>query len=257
MNLLPPEMSLEIFSYLNTAELGRCLQVSRTWNVLASDEALWKVLLLREIVFGKKQWETYFGEIGKEPPLPKDIYEILNSPCPIFLGKKVRETHMLVLIPETVNGKPLNLTTLGELVKVPKEGHATQYRNILDEILNDEHANQATTQPHWVLMTMDVIPESRNESYLDQHDLITELVKQTGINYEVPNVLDEVICIFMHHIGDGKRLFADKPWTYTRCQENVQSYQIIVGGFSLAGLDVNSLNFVSGLIGVAALRKFF
>ncbi len=40
MNLLPQEVSLEIFSHLNRAELGRCLLVSRTWNVLASDEAL-------------------------------------------------------------------------------------------------------------------------------------------------------------------------------------------------------------------------
>ncbi len=189
--------------------------------------SLWKVLLLREIVFGKKQWETYFGEIGKEPPLPKDIYEILNSPCPIFLGKKVRETHMLVLIPETVNGKPLNLTTLEELVKAPKEGHATQYSDdISGEILNDEHANQATAKSHWALMTMDVIPESRNKSYSDQHDLITELAKQTGINYEVPNVLDVAICILMHYIGDGKRLFTDDPLTCTRCQENVQGSQL-------------------------------
>ncbi len=104
---------------------------------------------------------------------------------------------------------------------------------------------------------MDVIPESRSKSYSDQHDLITELVKQTGINYEVPNVLDATICIFMHHIGDGKRLFADKPSTYTRCQEDVGSYQVVVGGFSLAGLAVILSNSDYANIGVAAFRKLF
>ena len=38
------------------------------------------------------------------------------------------------------------------------------------------------------------------------------------------------------------RLFSESPWTYTRCQENVQGYQIIVGGFAPAGLYVNHIH---------------
>ena len=158
---------------------------------------------------------------------------------------------MLVLIPETVNGKPFNLKTWGKLVK------ASKYRYIWDAIIN-EHGNQATTKSHWVLMTKDVIEGSRNKNYTDQQALIAEFAKQTEINYEVPNVLDAAIGIFMHYIRFGERLFnADNDlWTYTHCQEKAKDWQIVVGGFSPAGLSV-CYHIGHVRIGVAALRKFF
>ena len=145
--LFPEEISLAIFSYLNSQELTRCFCVNKTWKALASDEVLWNTLLPR-IAFGKAQWETYFGDIGQVPPLPKDIHQILKSPCPFWPGKKVEETHILMLIPESVNSKPLTLSTLGELVKAPKYGHATQYRYIWGKIIH-KHGNQATAKSHF------------------------------------------------------------------------------------------------------------
>lgn len=164
---------------------------------------------------------------------------------------------MLVLIPETIDGKPLNLDTLGELVKRPKEGNPTMFEHIWNEILN-AIGQQVTTRSHWVLMTKDVIEESRNMSYKEQQTLITEVSKRAGINdYEVPNALDAATCIFMHYLSSQERLFNDKPTTYTHCQENIKGFQIDVGGFSPAGLDVRTLRFDSDYVGVAPLRKFF
>lgn len=252
----PKEIILEVLSYLDDAELAKFQQVNKKCKALASEESLWNALTPR-IAFGKKQWATYFGDIGKAAPLPKGIHKILKSPCPFWPGKKVEETHMLVLIPETVNGEPLNLKTWGELVKAPKEGHATQYRFIWDTIIN-EHGNQATTKSHWMLMTNYVIEGSSNKNYTDQQILIAEFAKKTEINYEVPNVLDATIGIFMHYIRFGERLFnADNDlWVYTRCQEKAKDRQIVVGGFSPAGLAV--CYFIDRHnVGVAALRKFF
>ena len=65
---------------------------------------------------------------GVEPPLPPDIHQILASPCPIWPGKTIQETHMLTLIPATVNNQPFTLKTLGELIKQPKTGPATQFK---------------------------------------------------------------------------------------------------------------------------------
>jgi F-box-like len=273
VDLIPQEVSHKIFSYLNSQELTGCSQVSKTWKLLASDEALWNALSLR-IAFGKKQWETYFGDIGKAPPLPKDFYKILKSPCPFWPGKKVEETHMLVLIPETVNGKPLNLKTLGELVKAPKEGHPT-HLVILDMII-DEHDNQTIAKSHWVLMTKDIIEGSGNKSYWDQQALIAKLNKQTGMNYEVPNVLDAAICISMHYIHFGERLFIGDDlvilkWShtgrqekviYTRCQEKIQGNQVVIGGFSSKSFKVHNKSNAFDIFkiynfGVAALWKFF
>ncbi|MCB1075385.1 MAG: hypothetical protein KDK59_07605, partial [Simkania sp.] len=79
-----------------------------------------------DMAFGKAKWEKFFGDTGIEPPLPLNINEILNSPCPFWSGKKVRETHVLILVPRTVSGNPFCLDTLCELIKNPKSGNATK-----------------------------------------------------------------------------------------------------------------------------------
>lgn len=248
--LLPEEVNIIIFSYLNSTELGRCLAVSKAWRALASDDTLWSAL-----AFGKKAWITYFGNIGEEPPLPKYIHNILKSPCPFQPGKKIKDTHMLFLIPETINGKPLTLNTLGELVKCPKAGYATRYR--CKEIENEDE-NKPTPNSHWALMTTDVLPDSRNKSYAEQKALITQVAGKAKIAYEIPNLLDAVVCLFLKYVVSKERLFRDKPATFTRCQGDVLDFQTIVGNFSLKGLEVfnNEHDDNSNDLGIAAIVKF-
>lgn len=261
-NSLPRDVALKIFSYLNAKELTRCQQLNKKYKELASNEALWNALPPPEGTFDEKQWEKYIGNVGKVPPLPKDIHKILKSPCPFWPRKKVEETHMLVLIPKTVNDQPLTLAHLGELVKAPKEGHAISYRSIgIPDFISNEHYQQATPKSHWVLMTKDVIEGSIAESYPDQQARIAELNKETGLNYEVPNVLDAAICIFMHYVRSKERLFNDKlglPYTFTRCQENINGYLVGIGYFTSAGLCLGSCTIeTTAGCGVGALRKFF
>ena len=46
------------------------------------------------------------------------------------------------------------------------------------------------------------------------------------------------------------------PLTYTRCQENVHGYQMVLGGLASSGLDVDYYNVGEFEInGVGALRK--
>jgi len=223
-----------------------------------------------EIAFGKSQWERYFGDIGIEPPLPSNIEEFLNSPCPLpeeyvkkpqgllsvftklvktekkalkwenTSGKKIKDTHMLVLIPARINGKPLTLTSLAELVKAPKGGgQATKYWYISDSV-TEEHGSHSIDQSYWVLMSKDVIGGSRDKSYEGQQGLVTELARRTGKSYEVPKLLEASICLFMRYVSTGELLF---DWeTYTRCHEKYGNYQLVVGGFSPAGLNVNDYN---------------
>lgn len=73
----------------------------------------------------------------------------------------------------------------------------TDFTFFWGEILK-EQGNQAATQSHWVLMTKDVIEESRDKDYTDQLTLVAKFANQQGINYEVPNLLDATIGIFMH-----------------------------------------------------------
>jgi len=204
---------------------------------------------LPSIAFGKEMWEKYLGDIGAEPPLPPNINNILKSSCPFWPDNKVEDTHVLVLVPQTVNGKPLNLKNLGELVQRPRQREATKYEYL--------HLGQYTDPPappaHWVLMTNDVLPNSRNKSYVDQKALVNSYRQKAP--YEVPSVLDAAVCIFMEYFRSGNYLYGQKPWTFTRCQEKYDAdWQWAVGGFAPGGLRVNRYD--DDVNGVAALRKF-
>jgi len=183
------------------------------------------------MAFGKAQWNKYFGDIGVESPLPKNIDKILNIPCPYWNGKRVKETHILVLIPKTINGKPLTLNTLQELIQNPKQGHATKYRSH-NEKLNKELGGQSIPKSYWALITKDVLPNSRRKTYSEQQALIKG-------PYVVPGALEVATGILVHHVKSGEKLYPEKPYTYTRCKEKLSNgNRVVVGAFQPAGLRV-------------------
>jgi len=205
---------------------------------------------LPSIAFGKEMWKKYLGDIGAEPPLPPNINNILKSSCPFWPDKKVEETHVLVLVPQTINGKPLNLRNLGELVQRPRQREATKYVYFKLGQYTDPPAPPA----HWVLMSKDILPSSRGKRYTEQQTLVNSY-RQKAL-YEVPSVLDATVCIFMEYFRSGTYLYGQNPWTYTRCQEKYDAdWQLIVGGFAPCGLSVSHYC-VYDIAGVAALRRF-
>ena len=197
-------------------------------------------------------WERYYGAVDSSPPPPSGIDQILNSPCPFWRGKQVKDTHLLALIPSRVAGKPLTLDYLGELIKSPKgDGHGTQYRNYWGAA-HEAIGSQSPGKSYWVLMTRDVLDGSRKKSYKDQCALVA---RHRG--YTVPGALEAAVVVLLHHVRSGERLYSDNPYTFTRCQEKVQNYQLVVGGFSSGDLHVNIHIYVSdSYVGVAGLRKF-
>lgn len=235
-NSLPKAIAYNILSYLNAGSLARSQELNRNSKVLGKHEALWKKLTPK-MAFGKEQWAKYFGDVGNEPPLPKNIDKILESDCPFFPGKKVADTHMLVLIPETVNGQPLNLETLGtlQLSRDLKDGGVGYFRRMSAATMQTI-GKQTATRSHWALMAKDVIEGSRNKTTEEQ----LALIKQKGINYEIPKALDAAVCIFMHYVSSEERLFSGEEywWTETSCQEKVQDCTVAIGAFTPVGLSV-------------------
>jgi hypothetical protein len=206
-----------------------------------------------EKTFGPKEWFIHFGtHLRNVPRLPPDIAEILSSPCPFWPDKTVEQTHMLVLIPATINSQPFTLKKLGELVQSPKTGPATKYRSFY----LGEYQDNSVPQPYWFLMSQDILAGSRNENYETQFEQVATLAKETGIPYNIPTVLEAATCVFMHHVSTGKKLYSDSPLTYTRCQEfynKKNEWKLIVGGFASGGLYVD---LGCEVYGVGAGRKF-
>ena len=218
--------------------------------------------------FGKVEWEHYFGVVPDEPSLPNNLDEILNALCP-FSGDdrvKVKDTHMLVLIPATVAGEALNLNRLQELIQNPKEnssGHVTKYDHY-DNDVRDAHGNTGPGRSYWVLMTRDVIPGSRKNVYSEQKKLVRQ---HEGVGYTLPKALEAAVCILVEHVVSGNKLFGENPLTLTRCSEVVLTVTprsetiqdpdpVVFGAFGSKGPFISSDSLLDEDIGVAALRKF-
>ena len=129
---------------------------------------------------------------------------------------------------------PLTLNSLQWLVQNPKEGHKTQYYYYNDSVKNS--IGYRSTPSHWVLMTRDVIPGSRNKSYQQQRNILTHYTKESSQPYKFPTAIEAATCILMEYVQTGTKLYGNIPWTYTLCQEGVA-----VGGFGglvARGLDI-------------------
>ena len=204
----------------------------------------------------KSVWEHYFGAVGEEPAFPADIdiEAIMDSPCPFWEGRQVRDTHILALIPSHVGDDPLTLDYLKKLIQSPKRGgYGTKYRYYWDKV-SKAIGNQSPGSSYWVLMTKDVLPESHSKRYEDQRKLVEE---HAGLGYEVPGALEAAVVMLLHHVRSGERLYSDSPWTWTRCRDkDTDGYPVDVGDFSSGGLSVSYSYDYYFNIGVAGLRKF-
>jgi hypothetical protein len=195
-------------------------------------------------VFGAAEWNKYFGDVGAEPPLPDDIVQRLPE---------LSKNNVLVLVPATVNGKPLTLKTLGELVQNPRNGgNKTKY-----SYLNlGEYVDQPA-KSHWALLTRTVIEGSRNKLCQDEQPIIAAYSQKTKMAYAIPTVLDAAVCNFMEYVRSGTWLYGDNPYTYTWCQEKYNaSYYLVVGGGSGSGLGVSRYDIAVESIGGGGVRKF-
>ena len=210
--------------------------------------------------FGAEEWRRYFGEVGAEPDLPSNIGDILNSACPFWPDRAVKDTHLLVLIPATVNGKSFSLNLLGELVRRPQGGgYSIKYRVYASDV-REPFGAQSPGRSYWVLMTREVLEGSRMETYENQQSLVAEHAERTQLPYELPGALEAATAMLSHHVCGEERLYSDSPWTYTRCREQVvykgSNCPVIVGGFSSGGIRVNDDINDYYYYGVAGLRKF-
>jgi hypothetical protein len=114
----------------------------------------------------------------------------------------------------------------------------------------------------WILISKDILEESRKKTYAEQVAMIQELSKKSSVNYEVPTLRAVVAATFLHKVATNEDLFQlnnqdRRLTTYTRVQEETDGWRLAVGGSSPSGVRVNHFyDCDGGSIGVAARRKF-
>ena len=270
IDVLPVELMLKIFSYLNGPTLVNCQGVSVKWRRLAGDPSFEKKIQLYHTLeilraqgnfIDERAWKL-LGDIGEVPPLPDNILEELMKPCPFWNpertadGKKVKDTHVLGLMVDKVNGEPVTLTSIERCASTPKEGgHATRFEQVYEDILKD-HGETAVGKPYWALMTAKIIPDIQGKSKKGK------LAMAANFGYEAPTLLQAIAFNIVRYVSTkkrlfiGGRLFAGKPWLGTYCLEKSGSSKLAVVSFLFFGLNVSYTHIDDDRIGVAAVRKF-
>ena len=177
-------------------------------------------------VYGPKAWRTWgvkvIGTVPKAPKIKRDE----NDP---FFKRPYRENYILMFIPEQITHdgkvKYLTLNTLNEIIS-QKYGC---YSDEVQDKIGDTHLESG-----WVLMSKDVIPESRDKAYSEQKNMLEET------DFRLPHALEAAACISMVHALTEKRPYGNDPLTYTRCEEEVGGYAVLVGGSGPNGLGVSN-----------------
>jgi hypothetical protein len=252
--------SLEALGKVTQATPGMVSQCLSSLRAAAKDGDK-DICLLALKTLGEVEWKHYFGDVGSIPNLPSNINAVLGSPCPFWPGKKVRDTHLLVLMPASVEDAPLTLNLLEELIQRPKHSsHKTEHQ-YYDDATKAQLGEKSPDRPYWLLITRDVLRDSRGKSYTAQKDLVARCAKKIQQPYELPGALEAATAVLIHHARTGERLFGDGPWTYTRCQELVDygsyKYPVVVGGFMSSGFSVfRNFCYDSFSYGVVCCRRF-
>jgi len=149
--------------------------------------------------------------------------------------------------------KGLTFRKLVALAKSPKAGNKTDFREIYFPIF-EKFGDTPVAKTYVVAISNSVLSNSRSLSFEAQQAL---LVNNGCV---VPGLLEMAALNILTYISSPSqqsiRLFNDEPYTYSRCQEMINGWRVIVGGFDPSGLCVGSNCYDYGSIGVAGLRKF-
>lgn len=241
---VPNDLIVHIFSHLNLSDLGKCCCLSKHWQQrLKKQQIIWKTAIYHEIAFGYEKWKKYLGKeaVKDENPqlefesLPLNIAEILNSPCPYFLDKRVKDSFLLVRIPQSFKG----LTHLRELSNDLFEIHP---------LIVSKFGDQTIERSYWVLITKNILQNSHGRNYANQLREVDRPLKKSGIGHVVPTLFEAAVCIFAYTLHKGQKLFNCRD---IRCRETIDNSQtsLMFEDFSIY------MCYASSESGIAALRK--
>lgn len=209
-----------------------------------------------EGVHGKKDWHARGVDVGHVPPLPKALLEALNKPCPIAKdGTKMIDTHVILWMPPTLNGEPMTVDNLEKMATSDAFGkNKMKYESCDSRIRGDAVINQPLKQGYWVALYKR--PVAGGKSFVEQKEYIEE--KCPG--YQIPKTLEVITACAMDYgcLGDKKEHIFDTGHDvrYSRCEEQIQSSQVVVGGLSSSGVRIAVPYGNFGYLGVCPVRRF-
>jgi hypothetical protein len=218
--------------------------------------------LLGKNFLGAEAWRKQGIDVGVEPPLPSTITEeLLKSDCPLHPGEKIKDTHLLVLVPKTVNGEPYTAVKLDELCSTRKGSGDNLIYAGWDSWQSQEWASAPQSRSEWVL-----IPKSDpdpNKVPEGKHFRSKDIAAQQGVHkthypeYREVKTLELMTAVVLNHLVNGEPRMLDGE-NDLRCEEpDTSGGRVCVGFFGAFGLRVHHglVDYAYVNVGRALARK--
>jgi hypothetical protein len=113
-----------------------------------------QINVFREVMgahfLGPAEWHKGFGlQVSKPPPIPEYITEeFLDSTSPLHPDKKIRDTHLLVLIPKSLGGNDYSLVNLESICR--ESSRVTLH--VPSSLEKYAWATRSCARVHWILL---------------------------------------------------------------------------------------------------------
>lgn len=226
LNCFPKELIQEIVEYLSIEEL---LSLSKTSK--AARAIFLKPFVLPIDAFGDLK------ACEKILPIPKNLIEVLEGVDGNLFTAVLVASWFLA----TIDGKiKIFPATYEEIQRVTehKKNEQSIVRYIFEPIKKEEKRPRFQ-KIYWMLISKDVFSETRFLSYEDQVQFVQNWTQKNSLRkgFSIPISAREVFYAFLYrYCEDGVKLYANRPWTYTRCQETIQKKRILIGSFNSDGM---------------------
>ena len=196
---------------------------------------------------GAAEWMKGFNvDVGAVPPIPETITrKLLITDCPIEPGKKIKETHILVLIPKSVDGEPYSALKLDELCSTKKgSGHKLIYDGADWETAWKEqpYASSHQTASEWVLIPKgdpDPAKVATDKHFRGKNIAAQDVVLRDHYKeYREVKTLEVMTMALLYDLTHKERLLPD----WLRCEEpNASGGRVCVGYFNADGWEVGDV----------------
>ena len=195
---------------------------------------------------GPEEWNAQGIDVGEVPPIPTSITKkLLESDCPLHPGEKIKDTHLLVLVPKTVNGEPYTAVKLDELCATRKGSGDTLIHDGWKSWKKQPWASQQQVESEWVLIPKsdpdpNKVPEAKH--FRSKIIAAQQKVHETHYpEYREVRTVELMTAVLLNDLVNGDPRMLD-GWNSLRCVEpNASGGRVCVGDFDASGLRVNDV----------------
>ncbi|MEY4667844.1 MAG: hypothetical protein RL518_543 [Pseudomonadota bacterium] len=216
--------------------------------------------LLGKNFLGADAWRSQGIAVGQEPPFPVEITkELLELECPLHPGERIKDTHLMVLMPAMVNEEPYTALKLADLC-VSRRGSGDNLICAMNSWKDGAWASIPQSKSEWMLMPKSDPDKRKLPS--GRHFRIKNIAAQQTVHgdhyqeYREVRVVELMTAVLLNDLVNGEPRMLEATWL--RCLEpNACGGRVTVGSFDSRGLLVHD-GLVDGdrdYVGRALARK--